>query len=455
MRHAAVYVRQSLDRTGEGLAVSRQRQDCVKLAADRGWDVVKTFEDNDISASNGKARPGYSALCQAIRASEVDAVIVWAADRLHRRPAELEEFITLADSRGTALATVSGEIDLASPSGRLVARLLGAVARSEVETKGARQRRANLQSAQAGRMRHTRRPYGYDDDGRTIRRNESKEIVNAASRVLAGATLSAVVADLNVRSVPTSTGGCWSVTQLRRMLTNPRYAALVTYRGEPLGSGDWPPILDESTHRALVARLTDPRRRTATTTARKYLLSGLVKCGRCEQTMFAAPMGVKGAYRMVYRCRTSHLARRLDLVDDVVTRVVVARLSRSDAVALFIDDDTPDADDLRAQASGIRGRLEELAVEFADGAITAAQMRIATERLRAHLADVEGQQSLSSRGHVLAPMVNAKDVSAAWDRLSLGEQRAVINTLMSVTILPAGKGGRFNPEHVRITWRTT
>ncbi len=73
-----------------------------------------------------------------------------SADRLHRRPVELEEFIALADQHGTALATVSGELDLGTPAGRLVARLLGAVARNEVEQKGARQKRANLQAAQPG-----------------------------------------------------------------------------------------------------------------------------------------------------------------------------------------------------------------------------------------------------------------------------------------------------------------
>jgi len=57
--------RQSLDRNGEGLAVTRQEEDCVKLCRDRDWTVVPdpltgkvAVSDNDISASNGKPRPG-------------------------------------------------------------------------------------------------------------------------------------------------------------------------------------------------------------------------------------------------------------------------------------------------------------------------------------------------------------------------------------------------------------
>lgn len=454
MRTAALYLRQSLDRNGDALAVIRQREDCARLAAERGWRVAQVFTDNDASASTGRSRVGYAGLCNAIRSGEVDAVAVWAADRLHRRPIELEEFIDLADRHGIALATVSGELDLGTPAGRLVARLLGAVARNEVEQKGARQKRANLQAARAGRMRHSRRPYGYEDDGRTVRQEEAQHLQQAARRVLAGATLSEVVKDMTATGAPTSTGSRWTITQLRRVLINPRYAALATYRREVLSTGDWPAILDEGTHQALVARLTDPSRRTATSTARKYLLSGLARCGRCGEAMFASPMGVKGAYRMVYRCRTSHLARRLDLVDAVVTNAAIARLARPDAADLLVDDNRPDAAELRQEALALRSRLDQLALDFADGAITNTQLTTGTERLRGRLKAVEGSQTDMSRPHVLASVVDVEDVRAAWDRLSLGERRAVVNTLMTITILPAGKGGRFNPEHLRIEWKT-
>jgi len=41
----------------------------------------------------------------------VDAVIVWALDRLHRRPAELERFFEVCDRAGvTRLASVAGEL---------------------------------------------------------------------------------------------------------------------------------------------------------------------------------------------------------------------------------------------------------------------------------------------------------------------------------------------------------
>jgi site-specific DNA recombinase len=45
-------------------------------------------------------------------------------------------------------------------------------------------------------------------------------------------------------------------------------------------------------------------------------------------------------------------------------------------------------------------------------------------------------------------------LGAAWDALSLAKRRAVVDVLITVTILPTGRGGRaFKPESVRIEWK--
>lgn len=70
------------------------------------------FIDNDVSATRGTKRPGYEDLLARIEAGDVDAVVVWALDRLHRRPIELEHFITLVERHRVALANVAGDVDL-------------------------------------------------------------------------------------------------------------------------------------------------------------------------------------------------------------------------------------------------------------------------------------------------------------------------------------------------------
>ena len=72
----------------------------------------------------------------AANRNEFDAIVAWHSDSLHRSPIELEEFIIVCEQHQLQVVTVqSGAIDLTTPSGRMVARMLGSAARYESEHK--------------------------------------------------------------------------------------------------------------------------------------------------------------------------------------------------------------------------------------------------------------------------------------------------------------------------------
>ena len=48
---AAIYLRLSLDKNGDGLGVERQREDANVIIATRGWTAVGEYVDNNITAS--------------------------------------------------------------------------------------------------------------------------------------------------------------------------------------------------------------------------------------------------------------------------------------------------------------------------------------------------------------------------------------------------------------------
>ena len=50
---AAIYVRISQDRTGEGLGVARQEADCRALCDRLDWTVVDVYPDDDTSGLRG------------------------------------------------------------------------------------------------------------------------------------------------------------------------------------------------------------------------------------------------------------------------------------------------------------------------------------------------------------------------------------------------------------------
>lgn len=451
---SVIYARQSLDRTGEGAAVDRQVADCQRVADQRGWTVVETITDNDMSASTGKPRPGYQRLLSLMRSRSVDAIVVWHVDRLTRRLVDLEEIITICEGTGVRLATVTGDLDLSTDTGRMMARILASVARGEVERKGARQRAANSQRADAGRMGWTRRPFGYDrrDGAIAVVDDEAKALERAAELILGGGTLASGVRLLDGLNLTTTAGKSWNVTSLRRALLNPRYAGRVTYNGADVTEGKWPVILPADVQERLGEKLRDVQRRVQQGTTPKFLLSGLARCGRCNAVMFASPMGVKDRRWQVYRCGACYLARRQDLVDEVVEAVIVARLSLPDAASLFVEDE--DVPALRSECAELRGRRDDLAALLADGLLSASAVRERSAGLTRQINDLEDRISRVLGESPVTALADAEDVGAAWESLSLRSRKQVVDLLMTVTILPAGKGVRFSPEQVRIEWRT-
>jgi site-specific DNA recombinase len=81
-------------------------------------------------------------------------------------------------------------------------------------------------------------------------------------------------------------------------------------------------------------------------------------------------------------------------------------------------------------------------------------MLAATARGNTRLGEIENELADAARENVLAPLVAAHSAAAAWEDLDLARKRAVIKTLMSITLLSPGQGSRrsFDPATVQITW---
>lgn len=452
---AVIYTRISEDQTGEQEGVTRQLEDCVKLADQLGWEVVAHYDDNDLSAFNGKLRPGFEALLKAMAAGEFTALLVWHPDRLYRSPKDLERIIEIADARRVKIATVrAGDMDLSTPAGRMVARILGSVARQESEHKGDRQRRANEQRAAEGKWYTANRCFGYTHDGVPLE-PEATAVRTAVADVLAGKSIRKVGIEWNEQGLKTTLGTSWNSPRVRRLLVNPRYAALRTYRGVVVGPGAWEPLIDADTHRGLVAFLSDPSRIKCTSFERKYIGSGVYRCGKCEGgLMKAAQPG--GRKNRAYVCRDhAHVLRAGEPVDAYVEALVLEYLSRPDAKLVLDDGRDVDVAELQAQRAGLQARLDELASLFADGAIDGSQLRRGTNELRSRLAVLDSQLADLARTNPVADLLGAGDqLAEKWAAMSKDMQGKIVNELMVVTILPAPRGRRaFDPDYIRIDWK--
>ncbi|GHC67097.1 recombinase family protein [Streptomyces cinnamoneus] len=319
---AAIYVRISQDRGGAGLGIARQEEDCRALCARKGWDVVDVYPDNDVSSYSGAPRPKWQELLEDIGQGLVDAVVCWHVDRLTRSPRELEDVIDLADRRGLELATVSGEIDLATPTGRMIARMLGAAARHEAEHKAARQQRQRRQAAEAGKVAGGgKRSFGYEDDRMTICESEAEYVREAARRTLTGESLASICRDWKGRGVVTVLGIPWKPSGMRRVLASARISGRREHTprsswegtrpllGEIVSDAVWPGIISHEDSDRLRALLSDPTRRKHHGSGRTYLLSGILvrrpHCPAVAEGERAAAAMWPGAVRALRSARVS------------------------------------------------------------------------------------------------------------------------------------------------------
>lgn len=482
-----IYARISQDREGAGLGTQRQIDDCHGLA-DRlstpevEFRVVRVFVDNDISAYSGKPRKDYREMLGGLNDGDATVVLAWHTDRLHRSTRELDDYIDLSERRGVTTHTVqAGHIDLSTPSGRMTARILGAVARQESEHKGARVARARLQKAKAGKWGGGIRPFGWGvPTGETRKKvdrktgeevevpvldmdqlvpEEAAAIEVGIDMLLSGGSIKGWCRWLADKGLTTTRGNPVGHVEARDMLMRARNAGIAVYRGEEIGPGSWAAIVPEEKHRAVVAVLMDPNRRTTPGAQPKWLGSLLYRCGRdeCTETVYVTQSG--GRRYPSYRCKTAHGGgRQAAKVDEYVQDTVIARLSRPDAADLLLPGpSTVNVGALQVEAEQIRGRLQNLAGMFGAGQIDMAQFTEGSDVARAQLAGVEQQMVRAAVKDPLVKLVGVKDVGKAWHTLPLEEKRGVLRTLVTVTLTPPKLGplpggGRFDYDAVKFQW---
>lgn len=132
----------------DGRSLERQRLACLGLLDRLGWQAEEVYMDN---GPTSRRRPSFERMLEDVAAGRVQRIVTHDPDRLYRRLAELDRFLELVEDHGLEVRTVtSGGLDLASASGRLAARLVGALARHEAELE-AQERSERARAASAAR----------------------------------------------------------------------------------------------------------------------------------------------------------------------------------------------------------------------------------------------------------------------------------------------------------------
>ena len=380
-RMAAIYARVSSDRQRQERTIASQVEALRDKARADGWVIPEEWMFCDDGYTGAVlARPGLERLRDLAAEGRIDAVLVYAPDRLSRRYAYqvllLEEF----SRSGVRVEFVRGPQDK-SPEGELLLQIQGMIAEYDRANIAERTRRGKRHNGKLGRVNVlSGAPYGYHyikktefSDAYYEIRAEQAEVVRRIFEMYAykGLSLHSIARTLVEEGIPTSTGkALWGRSTIWRMLRNPAYngkacfgktervpTTKLTRPARLQGNGtigrlnardrpreEWieipvPALVDETTFALAQKRLAENKRFSKRRTTQPSLLQGLLHCSNCSYAYYRTGSRSKGRVIQYYRCTgsdarrfangpvCSHKPVRQDFLDDLVWTHVVDLLN--------------------------------------------------------------------------------------------------------------------------------
>lgn len=439
-RRAIIYARISLDQSGEGVGVERQRTECLSLVTSKGWELAGVYADNSISAYDGSVRPEFERALAALQSGEADTLVVWHLDRAARRPADLERLLTIP---GLLIEPVTGTpIQQTDASAALTAYLLTSVSQYESQHKAERVRAAARHRALSGKL--PGKIWGYNDDGSAT--EEAKAAIPAAFDAFLRTQNLAESHRVFSRHAPSAAR---SRGAHRVRLQQAAYAGIVTYRGaeHPDVEPQWEPVIPESTFRRVQAILSRPTRKL--TSHRRGIVhalgTGVYVCGQCGDWMMASGMntGKHGTNRPVYRCRSNkHLNRDRFGLDVGVMVALLGRLELANMDEALLPRsgwDEPAAADLLADRERRTEQLRLFHEDLLAGRLDRALALDLIAQAKDELAAIDDELARLEVDPDTPPL--PYDVYATLTSLPLETLRKVIAAVMRVKIMPMASGG--------------
>lgn len=446
-------------------SIGRQVQDCYRHAQQHDWEIAGVYRDEGLSGFKGVHRPEFERMLEDLRTGVIGGVLCWKLDRLCRNYRDFERLWRLCEQTGARVISLHEQFDSSAPDGEPVIRLMLSVGRMESQNTSLRLQRYMEAAARAGKIHGGPRRFGYERDGVTVRADEAEVIREAAQRLLAGASLRSIVADLNSRGIRGAGGKPLSARSLGRILKAPRTAAVVVYRGEQVASGTWEPILDRPTWEQVRELLDDPSRSTAPSRARRYLLGGFLICGRkeCGKLLISRPKYEPWGTTRRYICTEGDQSGgrvHLTIAAEPVERLVVGRVFNlldgprlAQILAARADGDR----ELAGQLVADERALMELSADFYQRReISRAEFLANRSELEFRIRGSRAKLSPSASRAQFAGLPTAPGaLRVAWEGWDLDERRRLLALAVDqVIILPATHHRGFDPNRVQIRgWR--
>jgi DNA invertase Pin-like site-specific DNA recombinase len=460
MPRCAIYARFSTDKQS-ATSAEDQIAICSARAEREGWEIANVYTDAAISGASNR-RPGMTAMLADASAGAFDIVLAEALDRIARNQADIATIYQRLEFANVAIETLTegrvNELHIGLKG------TMGALFLKDLADK--------IRRGQKGAVSRGRVPggltYGYDvvaqlnakgelDRGlRRVNPDQAAIVLRIYREYVSGSSPKMISKRLNADGVPSPRGGEWRASTLSGnrergigVLCNPIYAGRylynrVTMRRDPesrrrvsrANTADERVLVDMPELRIVPEELwraaqdQAEQRTTGPIGSRqrpRYLLTGLIRCGRCAGTM-----AVMGGGRVT--CTKAREAGTCDVTTTIsrkelerrVLSGLAERLLEPDAVSRLVKSYHAEVETRqgeRAESVGAIQRridkgqrsIERLIDAIADGAADFRDIREALAARKAEIHELERQRDEVGAVPVIA--LNPKVVEAYRHRV--------------------------------------
>jgi DNA invertase Pin-like site-specific DNA recombinase len=474
-RRVVLYVRVSavMGRSGDDFH-SPEVQTAAMRRVTAGMQEVDLIDDDIDQTGRTFSREGIDKIRKLAEARAIDAVAVYDVSRFGRNVLESLQFLSWLAERGVTILSATEQIDTSTPSGRWMLTNLLAIAEMRSDEIGNNWAQIIVRRAQAGKH-HGRPPFGYQrrDDGVL----EPHPVEGpAVTRLYESYVTEATVRQM-VRDYHAATGRALDISTVKNMITNPTYRGHVRVRsGGPAGVVEVPnahePLVSEELWSKAQARHLRDTKIPAWHAVPQYPLSGLVRCGVCEnavshraqvKTIGGARMFCSRQFQVFDRCTGCGSSDQAKVVKAVLEQVEVyisrlrfnvgaraAQRARADRAGL--DAATVKAEikatrkaKVKAAEGWSRSLMDDRTYQETVATLDAAETRLLeAQRQLEQVADMPDPSSVIALGERLLRM---------WPKLDgPGRNRALKTLVKSVTIMPSSRYRQPPSERIHVEW---
>jgi DNA invertase Pin-like site-specific DNA recombinase len=433
----AAYIRLSRENE-DSASIETQRTAVKRWAEANGFDPESLvfYTDAGVSGAKPLEQREHMRLLMKHRPA---VVIAWKLDRFARSVTEFLRLVAWAESHGVRLATTDNTINTATPTGRMVAVVLAALAEWERSMIADRIRDGHATRRAQGRWGAGRAPYGYQivrRDGAAyleVHPEQAAKIVAAVNTLTHGNGTVAGTARMVDLSEP----------QWRRLLKSPTLRGQRSHKGSLVLADDGitpvqfaEPIISAAEYKAVRDRLlalATGQDRAPSHAANQC--AGLVWCYKC-----AGPLNGGGSGKGVrlYKCKAGHVTIYAETLDERVETEFRKRWGNFEEYTVRLEG----GNDLSDQMIEAQEAAERLAAQMATaGPLMLSKLGDMAEQLEATYAALRAAHDPDVR-EVLEP--TGRTLGEAWDA-SPGERGRLLADLgLSVTLYPKQQKDRLS-----------